>query len=281
MPSVASLLNFDYLPALPGDKLPKASARSGLFWSYWIQNSRLFAYFRENGYELKTLAYFSLTAMTGTESPILRGQFYDFLRFGTVASALDSLRGARPAHVYVERSETLKIFQTIGELDLTRPTFVLAHVLCPHPPLVFTEDGQLLDTGGKPDKEVYHQFYPGQASFVGKRTLQSIDALLKASPQKPIIIVMSDHGSFSQTKSLQSWEEPPEALIKERMPNLCALYLPGQQISREELESICPVNTFRLILNKYFEAKLELLPRSSTWIHGPLDVTQALEPAKP
>jgi len=74
-----------------------------------------------------------------------------------------------------------------------------------------------------------------------------VDRLIADSAQPPVIILQGDHG-------------PPVggASAADRMSILNAYYLPGDA-ALFPYASITPVNTFRLVLVKYFNAQLPLL----------------------
>jgi hypothetical protein len=106
-----------------------------------------------------------------------------------------------------------------------------------------------------------------------------IDRILANSPEPPVIILQSDHGSGMGL----STECHNQTDLRERLSILNAYFLPG--VGSEDLyQSISPVNSFRVVLNAYFGAGLELLPdRSyfSTW-SDPfkfIDVTNQVRPA--
>ncbi len=92
-----------------------------------------------------------------------------------------------------------------------RPTFTFAHLLCPHPPIIFGRDGRghRARTG---DASCYFEGdkvngrfsripslsagrYRDQAAYITRRIQETIDRILAESPEPPIIIVQSDHGS--------------------------------------------------------------------------------------
>jgi hypothetical protein len=157
------------------------------------------------------------------------------------------------------------------------PTFTFAHLLCPHPPFVFGEEGEdvshrddrfYLTDGQKfhglsRDPSIYQRGYRAQAVFVTRRIEQVIDRILAESPEPPIIILQSDHGS--------GWKLDMHSVdrtdLQERMSILNAYYFPDRRY--EELhEAITPVNSFRVVLNTFFGGRLPYLPdRSffSTW----------------
>ena len=78
-----------------------------------------------------------------------------------------------------------------------------------------------------------------------------IKNLLDKTSGNAIIILQSDHGyggfAFENTKNI--------------FKNLSAFYFPDQNYSAL-YDSITNVNTFRIILNKYFNQKMPLLPDS-------------------
>jgi hypothetical protein len=157
-----------------------------------------------------------------------------------------------------------------------RPTFTFAHLLSPHPPIVFGENGE--DVGhehevfmlfnrrvnGKLEKpEGFRRGYHDQAAYITRRIQETIDRILAESPEPPIIIVQSDHGS-ELNLDMQSVRNTD---LHERMSILNAYYFPGGRYEGLH-DSISPVNSFRVVLNTFFGARLPLLPdRSffSTW----------------
>jgi len=158
-----------------------------------------------------------------------------------------------------------------------QPTFTLAHLLCPHPPFLFGEHGEdvsrrwmryTLQGGGRingrfefPDE--FRQAYRAQAAFMTREIEKTIDQILAASPEPPIIIVQSDHGSelYLDRDSVIHTD------VTERMTILNAFYLPGRRYDGL-YQGISPVNSFRVVLNTFFGTSLELLPDKSyfsTW----------------
>jgi hypothetical protein len=79
--------------------------------------------------------------------------------------------------------------------------------------------------------------------------------LLAESSQPPVIIVQGDHGPGS----LLNWRSPSRTCLWERTGILNAYYLPegGKNLL---YPAITPVNSFRVVLNAYFGANLQMLP---------------------
>jgi hypothetical protein len=111
--------------------------------------------------------------------------------------------------------------------------------------------------------EQYAQGYRAQAIFITRRVERVIDEILRNSPEPPIIILQSDHGSGLRL-DMGSLERTD---LHERMSILNTYYFPGQRYEGLN-DRITPVNSFRVVLNTFFGAKIPLLPdRSfySTW----------------
>ena len=90
-----------------------------------------------------------------------------------------------------------------------RPTFTFAHLLCPHPPIIFGRDGEDVaheqeasslrgrtrSTAASGIPSLSAGRYRDQAAYITRRIQETIDRILAESPEPPIIIVQSDHGS--------------------------------------------------------------------------------------
>lgn len=144
------------------------------------------------------------------------------------------------------------------------PKFVFAHIVAPHPPFVFDANGIATDQRYpfviwdgdmfQGTYEEYIQGYSDQVTFLNKSLLMWLKDLLGKSPLKPIIILQGDHGP----RSTMEWGSPSQDAMREATAILNAYYLPG--VDKSVLyDEISPVNTFRVVLNSYFNADLELL----------------------
>ncbi|HEY9088165.1 MAG TPA: hypothetical protein VIO36_08360 [Anaerolineaceae bacterium] len=121
---------------------------------------------------------------------------------------------------------------TLDELEkipaLPGRKFVIAHVLAPHDPFVFSAAGEYVEYG------VDRKGYVEEARYLNARLLEIIKTILAQSDTPPVIVIQGDHG----------WETRNRPLI------LNAYYLPGS--SDSVYAAITPVNTFRVILDEYF-----------------------------
>ena len=85
-----------------------------------------------------------------------------------------------------------------------------------------------------------------------------LETLLADSTRRRIIILQGDHGP----NLTMNWSAPSRTAINERMSILNAYWVPPD-IRARLYPTITPVNTFRIILNRYFGGPAELLPDRS------------------
>ena len=146
------------------------------------------------------------------------------------------------------------------------PTFTFMHMLLPHPPIVFDENGGLV----LPDEEKLRtdkENYVAQLIYTNKRLLEMVDTLLAGPPEEdPIIVIQSDEGPhpfrFQGNEETFDWFSATKSELREKLLLLNAYYLP--EVTENHLyQTISPVNTFRLIFNLYFHAAIPLLPDRS------------------
>jgi len=136
-----------------------------------------------------------------------------------------------------------------------QPRFVFAHLKLPHHLPYYTDQhGRAIYTSEADQK----QQYLDQLIFANQQIKEIVDKLLSDLTQPPIIIIQSDTGPrFLQFHSELS-NQFTQRQINERLRILNAYYLPDRDITLL-YDSITPVNSFRIILNQYFDKDLPLL----------------------
>jgi hypothetical protein len=151
----------------------------------------------------------------------------------------------------MRRLRVLSLLDKIKELPgVAGHLFVFAHIVVPHRPYTFGPNGEIpAYDGNTATYEQIGQAYIDQVQFVSKEILKVVDALMRKSKVQPVIIIQGDHGPASDLTSDG---------IK-RMPILNAYYLPSVQMDQVLYPSISPVNSFRIVLNKYFDQDLPIL----------------------
>lgn len=190
---------------------------------------------------------------------------------------------------YTEHREHIHyIFDSLPELA-ERPghQFAFIHIISPHPPFIFTADGQPREPDRDfsymdgsdflGDRDEYITGYAQQVEYLNKLVLQGIDDILANSTTPPIIILQGDHGPGAYLE----WNSLEQSCPKERTSILNAYYLPNADNS-QLYENITPVNSFRVVLNQYFQANLPLLP-DKTYFSGyyPFEVIDVTDNSMP
>jgi hypothetical protein len=158
---------------------------------------------------------------------------------------------AGATHKDMRRLRILSLLDKIKELPgVDDHLFVFAHLVVPHRPYTFGPNGEIPAYDGiTATHEQTEQAYIDQVQFVSKEILKVVDALITKSKVQPVIIIQGDHGPSSDLTNDGA----------ERMPILNAYYLPGVQMDEVLYPSISPVNSFRIILNTYFDQNLPVL----------------------
>ncbi len=153
-------------------------------------------------------------------------------------------------------------FEKIPEItNSKKPKFVFAHIVCPHPPFLFNENGErilselnLTNRWVMPEKK----YYLGQLKFINKKTLVLVDKIIKSS-KNSIIILQSDHGS---SFSSENWKSTNKKLILERGKILNAILI-NNKGKKTLYDSISSVNTFRIVFNNVFKDNFKILSDST------------------
>jgi hypothetical protein len=169
-----------------------------------------------------------------------------------------------------------------------QPFFVFAHLLIPHGPFVFNEDG----TFRTPAVVAAHtepENYLAQLVYLNTRILELVDAITGAYPvdNPPVIILQGDEGPYPKRTQPHEfdWSQATDAELNEKMRILDAIYAPGCTDSLPQ--RMTPVNTFRILFNCLFDTGLEMLPdrsytyRDLTHLYDFIEVTDRLDVDSP
>jgi hypothetical protein len=276
--SLASSLNLGYLD----DQVARIGldSNSRQPFEQLIKHGAVLRFLKQQGYTIVGFPTgYSLTELDNADVYFGSAQSLNELEIGLLISTPIPwlLVKQRQADPYAPRAHSIRY--TLDHLaetaQLPSPHFVFAHVLCPHPPFVFDEQGNEIVPEGEFNmgegsdfmktntREQYLEGYRGQLTFINDRVAAVLDDLLAQSSRPAIIIVQGDHGPGS----LLDWDDPDNTYFKERLTILNAYLLPGPA-AVEPYDEITPVNTFRLIFDNYFGTDLPLLEDESyfsTW----------------
>lgn len=261
---LASALSMNYLQAPPGRQLNPQFLRRE------VDDNRVAAYLRTRGYhyidvasgiEESRVTTADLVLNNEPDLSTLEGSMLDL----TVLGAMSTHQKNRYDR---HRRRLLGGFVNLEKAAaLPYPKFVFTHILAPHPPFVFGANGEEIDPKGPLNlvdasdllhqitKEDYRRGYIAQLQYINKRALEAVDAILRQSKHRPIIIIQGDHGSRMNL----DWESLSRTDLREPFSNLNA-YLVPDPVRRDLTETITAVNSFRIILTDVFGADYPRLP---------------------
>lgn len=256
--SLSSSLQMDYLLTLDGKTQKGDEHLDYLLYEDYIQHSPVRRNLEALGYHTVTFdtgypfttisdaAYFltpeSSAAPGGIEVSefemlFLRTTALRLVNEGAAAFLAPLLREVKTPEQGIYERVTFML-DTLDHIESAAPAprFVFAHVPVPHAPFVFTRDGEYrlisAEDGG----------YQQAVEYINRRVLAIVRHILETSSTPPIIVIQADHG--------WTWDA--------RMPILNAYFLP-EGGSEDIYPTITPVNTFRVIFNRYFGGNYKLL----------------------
>jgi hypothetical protein len=259
MLSLTSSLNFDYLDSLTSELTADTDRRAPLRALGQYNHAREFL--ASQGYNIVSFATsFPVSEWKDASyylgpPPKGMGDFEIMLAQTSAWRIPMDMTNESPEKRSAEwfRRRTLFALQQLDETvpKIASPKFVFAHLVIPHHPFVFGPNGEALsyERNTVPEFSEYKVKYPDQVRYINKRMEKIFDEILQSSANPPIIIIQGDHGPA------------PFDVIERRMKNLSAYYFPDNYDGL--YPTITPVNTFRVILNKYFLQKYPLLEDKS------------------
>ena len=261
--SIGSALNMEYLQNL-SPKFTAANLDQGLIWNVLRYNS-VEADLKKIGY--KTVAFATgfawselnnsdvyitpsllWSSLTSFEIELLRTTPVQRLEDAGVIN-LTEIDGER------FRERTMLDFNSAATLArMPGPKFVFIHIISPHEPFVFDQDGKPIDPAPFMDQnqlytqEQYTRGYQQQVPFVDMEFEKMFTTLISKSTRPLAIILQTDTGPLFTNG-------PDEFKI------LNAYYMPGH--TSQLYPGISPVNTFRVVFNAYLGTDLPLLNDAS------------------
>ena len=143
----------------------------------------------------------------------------------------------------------------IADKKISSPKFVHVHLLLPHLPFMFNQNGEINENAKFGDWNYYFNNYIFSISIAEKMITNILSAYDPENP--PIIILQSDHGARNhagrdgENVTLPNYPEKYKTLI------LNALLIPGFDSSGLH-QDIDPINTFPILFNYLFDANIPL-----------------------
>lgn len=274
--SIASVLNAEYLKDIRPGKAPEAREYNRARLS--IDKSVVPDFLQQQGYELHNLSVFPVN---GTP-PLYEEHFL------TLPEMQVMLYPTLPARIrrdilwhFISGRWSTSFFQWLyrmGEesrisLELSKrnfndrcidslmkiparnigPKFIYGHLYLPHPPYFYNEQGVPLNLEqvSRPEAIDSKPLFLGYLKYTNQLLLKLTDQILQGASRPSVIILQSDHG-------LRDFAEGPR-FLQYGYENFCAYFFPDKDYT-SLYDSLSNVNTFPVLLNKYFHTALPMLP---------------------
>jgi hypothetical protein len=141
----------------------------------------------------------------------------------------------------------------------SRPRFVYAHILMPHPPFYYDRGGNLKSksTIFSENDDNHVEAYLDYIPQTNKRIRELIETIQENTRNSAVIIFMGDHGFRPQTT-----DEYPVDFFQ----NQNAVFFPDKDYHLL-YDSMTNVNMFRIVFDKMFDQNIPLLKDTSIYLH--------------
>jgi hypothetical protein len=151
----------------------------------------------------------------------------------------------RQTQYYEHYQQTYFILDELKRLpqEVDGPKLVFAHLLVPHPPFIFSPQGEFFWN----DDEVAG--YLSNVAFIDSQIPGVVEEIIANSTTPPVIILMGDHGP----SGVPGKDQPSLRL------SILNAYYVNERAKADLYPSITPVNSFRVVFNNYFGTSYPLL----------------------
>ena len=178
--------------------------------------------------------------------------------------------------------------------DDGRPTFVFAHLMIPHSPIVMNAEGDCIPPIDYPRSgvtwEAFKKAYADYLRYLNGRLLAIFDAQQERNPNGVIFVVQADEGPFPRRyrQDLKSfdWSAATSEELRMKFGILNAIHLPSRSYARLH-QALSPVNNWRIVFSELLGRDLPLLGDSSFAFADPerphdlYDITDRIAPEQP
>jgi len=258
--SVGSTLSMNYIEKV--DTINRTLDRTYLQALKLVYNNRLVPFLRDNGYKVFNHSLFNIKSFPTTLKDFdpwgIRETFDQYNLLFKITQDIGHMFPGRLKEILVKNPYYVNSPENRNRLDSTvyhnllqsinlktnEPKFIYAHFLNPHPPFFYDSLGKILtpDAYGK-------EGYIHQVATVNRIIEKLTDSILNNAQRPLVIILQADHG----------YSYIPAPKKPEMFSNLNAIYFSNKDYKQFH-DSVTNVNTFRIILNTFFNTRYELLP---------------------
>ena len=269
--TLASMFNVQQIEDVDGlnDPSPNAATQFRAL-SKSINSGRAFHELRSRGYEIVSVpSPAGIVSLRSADRIYDNGAITEF-EMGVLASGITPLLFPGVQRTLVMNSLRDRVVQ---ELDTTadlakerteRPKFVFTHIMSPHAPVLFGADGTpregwpcfpgcgAFDGGWRYGDDILDPM-AGQVQHLNDLVVHTVEGIIAASPEPPIIVVFSDHGGRHHLDDRA-----------EMLRSLLLTYTPGHAGLFPDDTSA--VNLLAYLLNGYFAANIPMASEQTYYV---------------
>jgi hypothetical protein len=155
-----------------------------------------------------------------------------------------------------------------GSKSENAPQFTFAHILSPHDPYIFDENGENPTYSHERDDNGVDETvkYTNQLTYLNKRIKDLIGTIRREDP-KAVVVIQADEGpypkQFRGTLTSSHYYDPitlPLEQMRQKTGILASYYMPGVDADTLAAKIPASVDTFRFVLSQYAGYELSTLP---------------------
>ena len=262
--SLSSMLNMDLVQNLPVGLDPDKKETAP--FNNLIRNSAVSNFFQNHGYKFlhmrstwgPTLVNPFADYQYNCNSGFSQNDFYRVLVEGSILTLFNSRMGYDLAQCHLDNFSWL---ENVPRQHKERK-FVFSHIIMPHHPYLFDENGKILRDANLSDQFEFQKRlwsdrdgYLSQLKFLNKQVVEIVETLSRESDNPPFIVIMSDHGP----QLLDSSGKRVPEFDYGRSSILLSVLTPDKN---KELPVKSSVNLFKYLFNQYWGGENSFLEDS-------------------
>lgn len=273
--SLSSTLDMNYLK--PG--IENGTGNENLIFQAiaTLKKNKLSEFLKKEGYQIKNFGCFDFSDASTPTRPYFDEFYYREIDDQTLYSRVlrdigwnittknlftGSFRipkgytRAKEYHIYRNQFNWEKLMNEIKQKS-DSPRFVYAHIMLPHEPFYLDKDGSMVSDTAIILKDFdFKTSYFNQLLYTNRLLADFIPLVSKKAKRERVVMIQGDHGFR---------DYGPNVSLEKEFMNLNAYYFSDHNYSML-YDSISPVNSFRVILNKYFCQSFPLLKDSTIFL---------------
>ncbi len=256
--ALASSLNMDYLQNLA--VLPHKNSMERWPLNKIMKNNKVVNYLKSKGYKfIHFQSGWGATQANKNADIDYVSSSYEFKALWLKNTVLYHFI-SRPFLKNVARSDMLTRFDKLAQVpSIKGPKFIFAHIMCPHPPFLFGQNGEEVQNSEVDfDGTIWTEKdnYINQLVFLNKKLMALVDSFLKDKSNQPVIIMQADHGAYYGAYYKNGETNLDHAELRSSILN--TFYLPSRNYTGFH-KTMSPVNTFRILFNSIFNENYKIL----------------------